>query len=195
MPIDGIARPEPVNAQNLENQGGRRWQISRHETTLRGIVIADQHASSGSDSLLTRIFEKTRHGVQTTHKMCVRIERKHQRGGGGAHTLIQRRGETCIGGIGDDAACTIRDEGPGAVGRCVVDDHDLRYVGREGGESVEACADFPGRVVGHDYDCDSWHVSMRRTFENTGEAEIPSPVGIGGAAPDFALGTYQELPQ
>ena len=186
MPIHRITRPKPIDPQNLEDQRGRSGKISRHEAALRVPVrpakARPPRPVAGSSNRAARASSPP---ISWASGLSNKIRGAVRR----ANALIRRRGEARISEFAISrtrrAATSSRVVSVDALSTTTTSTSRPQT-----SQSVETTADLRGGIPGHDDDCDTGHVSMRRARR---EPEIPAPVKLAARAADLPLGGREEI--
>jgi hypothetical protein len=143
--VDGISRPDPIDAEKLEDERSGGGQPANRKSGLRPGIQVNQ-LSSGEAVLAAGIDQ----GVNPRKKIGVWIQQKQELGVAGGDTLIDGCGESTIFAIRNELdVCPLADSLQRPIARCVIDD-DGFHVGSHLNKTVQALADDGFRVEGHD---------------------------------------------
>jgi hypothetical protein len=144
--VDRIRGPQAVQAEQFENQRGRRGKATDGESGLRATRLI--HELSGRKAIYTARFDQTVNRVEDNR---VRIQQEDEVGIAARDALIDTRGESAVFRVGDDAhASALAHLSKCAVRRCIVY-HDSRELRRHFSQCVETLPDNFLGISRHDY--------------------------------------------
>jgi hypothetical protein len=145
LPVDGIARPQAIQPEDLTTQGQRRGKAPNRKARLRPALLVNKLASGGRNAAVGASFQQ---GFDARQQHCVRIQQKNKRAANSGNPLIYSRCKTPIAGIREQPCSRAsQDFLASFVGGAIVNHNHL---GDPVDSSVKARADFRLRVVSDD---------------------------------------------
>ena len=163
MPIDRILWPEPIYPKDFENERCRGREIAGHEAGLgRSVRIRSAGRRRPPISGSSKQSDKR---VEAGFQVRVGIQQKNQRGGGRlARPDSRPRRNPALRRIGDERERLAREFAHGCRSDEALSTTTISTSGSSASESRHDRYNVR-RLMGDNDDCDTGHVSMRRTSD------------------------------